>query len=176
MGSGEMIEDARLRSIFERWAEFRGDRPMPLRSEASVKDFPAWTHKHLVEVEVLRDGAAPRFRYASSSDGLWQGADLGSTGFLDDECDPLGYRAHLGALFRELLEMRRPIYSETLCTFERVGEPMLTRRLALPLADLAGDVSAIITAHVFGFSAAHKDFAFAEVPGLKQGVWMVLDG
>ncbi len=125
------IGDARLRALHHYWRHKRGKRAMPARADIDPVEIPALLP--IVGLVDVVDGGE-RFRYRLVGTEIVAASGCDSTGrHLDEVLSDGAYGEYVIGLFREMIERRRALYSET----EWPGEGLVkhrVRRLLLPLS------------------------------------------
>lgn len=101
---------------------------------------------HLVQAEILEDGAEARYRAVGAEVCRRFGRD--PTGRLVGETLPGEYRRHILDLNRQISRLGRPVYAESLYRWD-CGAQAVTRRLFCPALDEAGRVAVGFSAQVF---------------------------
>jgi len=171
------ITDGRLQALYEHWVNRRRGRPMPSRADIDPIEIPAAAWPHTMLLDVVREDGALRFRYRRVGEVFWTGLGREAKGAMVDELLPEtgGYREYIVGIYRELVECRRPIYTENHLTLRGDNEPMLAKRVSLPLSKDGDAVDMILGGHVFLHARLDRGDAFRIVDGLKEGLRVILD-
>ncbi|MGH6967691.1 MAG: PAS domain-containing protein [Stellaceae bacterium] len=170
------IGDARLETLYRYWLGCRGTRAMPRRADIDPVAIPAAIWPHVMVLEVVNEGARIRFRYRRAGAVFWRAGAAEPTGRFIEEVLPAtaGYLDYVVGIYTEMVESRRPMYSENYFTREGQGVPMRTRRVSLPLSADGVVVDAILAGHVFEYPR-ENDPIFPAVDGLREAVRVYLD-
>lgn len=173
---GDVIADARLETLYRYWLDRRGERAMPRRADIDPVAIPAAIWPHVMILEVIREGAKIRFRYRRAGAVFWRADGAEPTGHFIEEVLPTvaGYLDYVVAIYTEMTETGRPMYSENYFTRDGQSVPMRTRRVSLPLSNDGAIVDAILAGHVFEYPR-ERDPAFPTVDGLREAVRVYLD-
>jgi hypothetical protein len=143
---GLPIHHPELAKLFRYWDRKRGARSMPARADILPEELPGLLG-HLFMVDVVRDGAEPRFRYRLVGTALTAIMDQELTGKFVDEM-PLLFRKFALPAYREVLRAGRPTYKET-----NVFESWFVvryKRLMVPLSSDGASID-IILGGIFTF-------------------------
>lgn len=173
---GDVITDARLETLYRYWLERRGARAMPRRADIDPVAIPAAIWPHVMILEVIREGVKIRFRYRRAGAVFWRADGAEPTGRFIEEVLPMtaGYLDYVVAIYTEMIEAGRPMYSENFFTRDGQSVPMRTRRVSLPLSNDGAVVDTILAGHVFEYPR-ERDPAFPAVDGLREVVRVYLD-
>ncbi|HLI13692.1 MAG TPA: PAS domain-containing protein [Alphaproteobacteria bacterium] len=135
-----------LQEVYDYWSAKRGERAMPARSDLDPHEMKK-ALPHLMLTDVLDGGSRFRYRLVGTAIAEAFGRDM--TGLYIDEVMSDGrYRDFILGLYRDLVEKRRPIYSESRYYSERkVG--LSAERLMLPLSSDGTVVDMVLAAQVF---------------------------
>lgn len=173
---GDVIGDARLETLYRYWFERRGGRSMPRRADVDPIAIPAAIWPHVMILEIVREGAKIRFRYRRAGGVFWRAGSAEPTGRFIEEVLPTtaGYLDYVVAIYTEMTEAGRPMYSENYFTRDGQSVPMRTRRVSLPLSNDGVVVDTILAGHVFEYPH-ERDPAFPQVDGLREAVRVYLD-
>ena len=150
---------------------------MPSRTDIDPLEIKVSIWPHIMMLDVVFEGETPRFRYrrtgAVFSDALGQDP----TGRFIDEVlpDKTGYQQYITGIYREICEVRRPMYTENI--FELTGQmlPMLTKRLSLPLSSDGSTVNMVLAGHVFQYEECGKGGPFQLINTLREVVRNVIE-
>ena len=173
---GTVVGDTRLETLYRYWLGRRGARTMPRRADIDPVAIPAAIWPHVMILEVVRDGAKIRFRYRRAGGVFWRTGGAEPTGrFIEDVLPTTaGYLDYVVAIYAEMTECGRPIYSENYFTRDGQSVPMRTRRVSLPLSNDGVVVDTILAGHVFEY-LRERDPAFPAIGGLREAVRVYLD-
>lgn len=173
---GGIIGDARLETLYRYWLERCGGRAMPRRADIDPVAIPAAIWPHVMILEVVREGAKIRFRYRRAGAVFWRVDGAEPTGrFIEDVLPATaGYVDYVVAIYTEMTETARPMYSENYFTRDGQSVPMRTRRVSLPLSNDGITVDTILAGHVFEYPR-ERDPSFPTVDGLCEAVRVYLD-
>jgi len=173
---GDVIADARLETLYRYWLERRCGRTMPRRADIDPVGIPATIWPHVMILEVIREGAKIRFRYRRAGGVFWRAGAAEPTGRFIEEVLPTtaGYLDYVVAIYTEMAEAGRPMYSENYFTRDGQSVPMRTRRVSLPLSNDGIVVDTILAGHVFEYPR-ERDPEFPAVDGLREVVRVYLD-
>lgn len=173
---GGVIGDARLETLYRYWLERCGGRAMPRRADIDPVAIPAAIWPHVMILEVVRAGGKIRFRYRRAGAVFWRADGAEPTGrFIEDVLPATaGYLDYVVAIYTEMTETGRPMYSENYFTRDGQSVPMRTRRVSLPLSNDGVAVDTILAGHVFEYPR-ERDPAFPTVDKLCEAVRVYLD-
>jgi len=178
MGGNVAIADQRLALLYHYWRLKKGARAMPSPGDIDPAILPEAVRPNLMLLEVVRDGAAPRFRYSHVGGLFWRADGGDPTGKFVDEILPTtaGYRDYVVGIYREMEATGRAMYTENSFVLQHgQSDPMSTKRVSLPLSHDGITVSLVLAAHVFDYGANGDSEAFALVTSLKEEVRAFLD-
>jgi hypothetical protein len=178
MGGNVAIADQRLALLFDYWRMRKGARAMPAPEDIDPTVLPDKVQPNLMLLEVVRDGAIPRFRYSHVGGLFWRADGSDPVGKFVDEVLPetAGYRDYVVGIYREMEATRRAMYTENTFVLQHgQSDPMSTKRVSLPLSRDGTNVALVLAAHVFDYGANGDRDAFALVTGLTEGVRAFLD-
>ncbi len=146
--------DLRLRQVYDYWQEKRVDRPMPSRRDIDPAELKG-VLPYLVLTDVTDGGT--RFRYRLFGTAVAQAFGMDPTGrFIEDVMSEAKYRNFILGLYRDIVMMRRPVFSTTRYGSQRDIQ-MWTERLMLPLSGDGENVDMILTCQVFTYSSPLKN-------------------
>jgi hypothetical protein len=169
VGSGAIIGDPRLEAVYRYWLQHRQDDALPRAEDINVDSISAALAAHTMVLDVVGADAAMRFRYRRVGKVFWRVDGVEPTGHFLDEVLPSqgGYRDYVLGIYREVVESRRPIYTENL--FSRRGQsmPINARRISLPVSSDGTAVDMILAAHVFEYRI------FLEYPRFRNPLGMI---
>lgn len=173
---GATIGDARLETLYRYWLSRRGAHTMPRRADIDPVEIPAAIWPHIMILEVVRDGAAIRFRYRRAGGVFWRAGGAEPTGRFIDEVLPTvaGYLDYVVGIYAEMTQSGRPMYSENYFTRDGQGIPMRTRRVSLPLSSDGVVVDSVLAGHVFEYPR-ERDPASPTVDGLREAIRVYLE-
>ena len=173
---GGVIADARPENLYRYWLERCGGCAMPRRADIDPVAIPAAIWPHVMILEVVREGAKIRFRYRRAGGVFWRAGGAEPTGRFIEEVLPAtaAYLDYVVAIYTEMTEAGRPMYSENFFTRDGQSVPMRTQRVSLPLSNDGAVVDAILAGHVFEYPR-ERDTAFPVVDGLREAVRVYID-
>lgn len=168
-GSGAVIGDPRLEAVYRYWFQHRHEEDLPRAEDINVDSISASLASHTMVLDVVRTDADVRFRYRRVGKIFWRVDDVDPTGHFLDEVLPAkgGYRDYVVGIYREVVESRKPLYTENL--FSRNGQsvPINARRISLPVSSDGTGVDMILAAHVFEYRI------FLEYPRFRNPLGMI---
>jgi len=170
------IGDDRLQFLYQIWLDKRRGRMMPRRADIDPLDIPGRVWPNTMILDVVRRNGETRFRYRRAGAVFWRAVGREPTGLFVDEVVPetAGYRDYVLGIYRETLELRRPIYTENQFLLEDRGEPVTVRRVTLPLSSDGAAVDMVMTGHVFAHEELQDHWILSQVRGLRETVRAVL--
>jgi hypothetical protein len=140
--------DPMLSDLLAYWERLRGGRAMPSRRDIDPLALGARLLPHVIIVDVVDGGVRFRFRLCGSAVADAAGLDL--TGKYIDTLNPnKAYGAYIEGLYRRVLGVRRPVYSETMYWNRGDGPRRRATRLLCPLSDDDAAVQHVIGAQTF---------------------------
>ena len=177
MASVDIIDDPQLRSIYQHWAGSRGEKSMPARRDIDPLKIPARAWPNTMLLDVVRDGGRVRFRYRRVGDVFWRYAGAQPCGHFVDEILPetAGYQRYVIAIYEEIVERRRPLYTENRFALHGHAAPILAKRIMLPLSNGDRHVDMILAGHMFDYGAMRAEEAFPLIFGLEPGKRVIID-
>jgi hypothetical protein len=137
--------DQRLHAVLTYWAEKRGAQPMPSRRQIDPLELGPTILPHLMLVDVE---PGPRFRYRLFGTVVSEAFGSDPTGQYIDEVMVGPYRDFLLGLYRDLVTMKKPVYSTSIYGTRR-DTKMWTQRLMLPLSSDGNAVDMVLACQVF---------------------------
>jgi hypothetical protein len=170
------IGHKQLATLYRYWHGKLQGRDMPLRADIDPTEIPGAIWPHTMILEVVRQDGALRFRYRRVGEVFWRALGREPTGKFVDEVlpDTAGYRDYVVGIYREMVERRRPMYTENCFTLHGQSVPMWHKRVSLPLSGDGGSVGTILAGHVFEYPR-DDDHAFPQVNGLQEGIRAVIE-
>lgn len=136
--------DSRLHAVFDYWQAKRGTRPMPAR-----RDIDPFELRSVLPYLMLTDvEPGPRFRYRLFGTAVVEAFGLDATGRYVDDVMIGRYKEFLLGLYRDILAMKKPIYSTSIYGTSRDAK-MWTQRLMLPLSSDGEAVDMVLACQVF---------------------------
>jgi hypothetical protein len=137
------------------WRRKRAGRAMPRRADIDPTEFPGRIWPHLVLIEVVRHDGRIRFRFRVVGAVFEEAFGRNPTGLYQDEVIPADavYRDYISDLYNEVLEGKRPHYTENIFTLPGQSVPTTSKRLILPLANDGTTVSALLNAYEYEYPA-----------------------
>lgn len=140
-------DDEILAPLYSYWvAQCRG-RGLPDRRDIDPVAMPVTLLPHLAIVDVVDGGA--RFRNRLVGTAIVERWGFDTTGRYHDEVmNPGGYSDYIHSLYRDAVQRRAPVYSESVFHWDVHGH-LLTRRLYLPLVYGGPDVAMVLVGQTF---------------------------
>lgn len=136
--------DPRLHEVFNYWHAKRGARPMPARRDIDPLELRGvLPHLMLTDIE-----PGPRFRYRLFGTAVVEAFGLDATGRYVDEVMLGRYKDFLIGLYRDIMAMKKPVYSTSIYGTKRNAQ-MWTQRLMLPLSGDGENVDMVLACQVF---------------------------
>ncbi len=164
----QTIDDPHLKFLYEYWSGKRRGRRMPSRTDIDPLEVKGAIWPHMMMLDVVGEGEAVRFRYRRIGAVFYNALGSDPTGKFIDEVlpDKTGYQQYILGIYREIVEKKRPMYTENI--FELTGQmaPMLTKRLSLPLSSDDATVNMVLAGHIFQYDDLGKGgpFQFMNIP------------
>ena len=155
MADVKSLDEPVLAELYRYWAERRGERSLPSRSDIDPVDIPhLLPHIALTEIVTEPGGEEPRFRYRLAGTQIEERFGCPLTNRFLDELKQGEYLTYVQSLYRQIMTDRAPIYSES--SFE-AGDTntLLAKRLMLPLSDDQKNVNMVLSAVLYRDSAPH---------------------
>lgn len=151
--NGTVIGDPRLESVYRYWCKNQHDGGMPLEADIHLTDIAPAIASHAMILEVVRADSLVRFRYLHVGKVFWRASGVEPTGHFLDECLPAkaGYRDYVIGVYQQVIETKRPLYTENLFTHHGHSAPMGAKRVSLPISKNGAEVDMILAAHLFDF-------------------------
>jgi hypothetical protein len=143
--------DQRLQAVYAYWQRKRGARAMPSRADIEPMEMaPLLQHLMLVDVE-----EGPRFRYRLFGTAVVAAFGMDPTGQYVDAVMQGAYKEFLLGLYRDVVALRRPVYSTSVYGTQR-DAAMWTERLMLPLSTNGETVDKVLAVQVFSHGSPLK--------------------
>jgi len=140
------------RELYDYWCLKRGSRAMPGRQDIDPIELKRLL-PHLLLTDVIDGGKRFRFRLVGTA--IQEAFGRNMTGFHIDEVMTSPYLEFISALYRDIVEKQKPIYSEsTYYSQHTVG--MRAERLMLPLASDGATVDMVVSIQTIGFRSAAR--------------------
>jgi hypothetical protein len=133
-------------ALYEYWNRKRAGRAMPDRKDIDPSEMPRGLLPYLFMVDF--SGQPRRWRYRLMGTEMVNRLGVDLTGRYLDEALGTKYRHYLIALNNELLERKRPFYTESLLHSE-TGSVLLTKRMLVPLMHLGREPAMILGAETY---------------------------
>ena len=161
--------DQRLERLYHLWRGKCAGRAMPSRADIDPLEIPGEIWPYTMLLDVAWEGERPRFRYRRVGEIFWRDGHE-PTGKYIDEALPrkAGYRDYVVGIYEEMARSGKPLYSESSFTLEGRAEPMLIKRVSLPLSGDGARVNMALAGHVFEHGRLSRDVAFSLVRELKE--------
>jgi hypothetical protein len=137
--------DERLHAVLNYWSAKRGERSMPSRRQIDPLELGPAVLPHLMLVDVE---PGPRFRYRLFGTAVSEAFGSDPTGQYIDDVMVGQYKEFLLGLYRDLIAMKKPIYSTSIYGAQR-DKKMWTQRLMLPLSSDGSTVDMALACQVF---------------------------
>jgi hypothetical protein len=137
---------AQLCALYAYWQGRLNGRAMPSRADIDPFEIKPLLPNVMV-VEALEDGQRFRYRLAGTAITNMTGREL-SGRYVDEALPGNGYRDYVIGLYRKLVCLKRPIYSE--CDYiSPSGLERTTKRLMLPLSSDGATVNMVLAGQLF---------------------------
>jgi len=137
--------DQRLHDVLNYWSAKRGEQPMPSRRQIDPLELGPAILPHLMLVDVE---PGPRFRYRLFGTAVSKAFGSDPTGQYIDTVMVGAYREFMLGLYRDLIAMKKPVYSTSIYGNPSGGK-MWTQRLMLPLSSDGSAVDMVLACQVF---------------------------
>ncbi len=171
------LDDPDLQLLYEYWRAKRHGRAMPSRADIDPVELPGRLWPALVLLDVVRDGERIRFRYRRVGTQVSEAIGREVTHQFIDEALPArdGYRDYVVGIYRELIAVKKPLYTENLFALEGQLTSRLTKRLSLPLSSDGKTVDMALVALVYEHEKWSLPDYFAQSSGFREITRRVLD-
>ena len=148
----ETLDEPLLAELYEYWAQRRGGRIAPARSDIDPVDIPhLLPHIALTEIVAAENAQGLRFRYRLAGTQIEQRFGCPLTNRYLDELKHGTYLHYIEDLYDRLMTEKAPVYSES--SFETGESNVLqAKRLMLPLSDDGETVSMVLAGIVYADS------------------------
>lgn len=150
--TADPIADPLLRQLYDYWQKKRGNRAMPSRADIDPAELRA-VLPHLMLTDIVDGGR--RFRYRLVGTAVAESFGKNMTGMHIDELMTGTYRQFIEGLYRDIVEKKRPVYSES-TYFSHQSAQMWAQRLMLPLSDDGVTVNMVLSGQTFRFGSPLK--------------------
>lgn len=150
--TADPIADPLLQQLYHYWQSKRGARAMPGRADIDPAELRPLL-PHLMLTDVVDDGR--RFRYRLVGTAVADSFGKNMTGQYVDELMTGAYREFIEGLYRDIIEKKRPVYSES-TYFSHQNAEMWAQRLMLPLSDDGETVNMVLSGQTFRFGSPLK--------------------
>lgn len=137
--------DQRLHAVLAYWSGKRGKQPMPSRRQIDPLELGPAILPHLMLVDVE---PGPRFRYRLFGTAVSEAFGSDPTGQYIDVVMVGAYKDFMLGLYRDLVTMKKPVYSTSIYGNQSGGK-MWTQRLMLPLSSDGETVDMVLACQVF---------------------------
>jgi hypothetical protein len=173
----DILLDQPLEGLYRHWLGKKGARAMPRRADIDPVEIPGEIWPYTMLLDVIWSADTPRFRYRRVGDVFWRTGGREPTGRFIDEVLPerAGYRRYVVDIYEETAKRGRPLYTENSFALDGRREPMLTKRITLPLSSDGETVNMVLSGHVFEHGLLPRDIAFTLIRGLKELRRVVLE-
>src|SRR3546814_14984207 len=104
------IRNSLLRTLHDYWRAKLNGRGMPSRGDIDPVEIPPTVLPHVILTDIM-DG--PRFRFRLAGTAIRAAAGMEITGRYLDEPFSGRYSDYIVGIYRELIEVQRPIYTES---------------------------------------------------------------
>lgn len=158
----DAISEPRLAALYRYWDRRRHGREMPSRADIEPTDIP-----RLLPILLLVDVEPDRtLRYRLIGTEFVTVARRDVTGRSYAEVFPLGpYRDYIFALYDELIDRRRPIYTEGVSPIADSSRRRYTRRLMLPLSADGARIDMVLGGQIYEMTSDPERAALHDRPG-----------
>ena len=148
--TSQLNDDVILSAVLAYWHRLRGERAMPSRREIDPIGLGAKVLPYVVLVDVVRGEHEPRYRFRLCGTAVADAAGLDLTGHYVDELNPNpDYARYIIGLYGRLLDVRRPLYSESAYLTPARNARRSTRRLMCPLSEDGVAVHHVLVGQTF---------------------------
>jgi hypothetical protein len=164
-----VLLDQRLERLYRHWRAKCAGRAMPSRADIDPLEIPGEIWPYTMLLDVVWTGERPRFRYRRVGEIFWRNGHE-PTGLYIDEALPqkVGYRDYVQGIYEEMARSGKPLYTENSFALEGRDEPMLIKRVSLPLSGDGTRVNMALAGHVFEHGTLSRDMAFSLVRDLTE--------
>ena len=180
--AADAVTDPQLRVLLDYWRSKRRGRTMPSRPDIDPTELPGSLWPHLILLDVVRDGPdvderGPRFRYRVLGSTFVHAFARNPTGEFMDEALPSrnGYSEYVTGIYREMVAVKKPIYTENSFTLDGQVVPMFTRRLSLPLSSDGETVNMALASALYEYDRSPIEGYLSDETGFRAGKRVVLD-
>ena len=140
------IEHPLLRQLFLYWSRKRIGHDLPSRQDIDPIEIGPEVLPHIMLTDVL-DGGRLRYRLAGTAVETVTGQSL-SGQYLDELLRP-PYRDYIFSLYREIIEGRYALYTESFYPLHGTQPERLTKRLMMPLVSEDDEVVIVLSGQIF---------------------------
>jgi hypothetical protein len=144
----EPIHHTLLMRLLAYWQGKRGRRAMPSRADIDPNEIRDLL-PHLLLTDVVNEQGRTRFRYRLVGTAVQEAFGREMIGQYIDELMSGTYRDFIVGLYQDLVERKKPIYSESIYGSSDPRNKLWTERLMLPLSTDGKHVNMVLSAQVF---------------------------
>lgn len=174
----DAIGDPGLEFLYRYWCGKKAGDRLPRRADIDPTEIPGRLWPSLMLLDVVGEGDEVRFRYRLVGTAFTHAFGRDPTNEFVDEALPArsGYRDFIVQLYREMITLRKPIYSENLFALDGQPGPMVTKRLSLPLSSDGETVDMALAAHLYEYARRPREGYLSLNTGLQEIKRVVLAG
>ena len=175
--AADVVTDPQLRLLLDYWRSKKRGRAMPSRADIDPTELPGSLWPHLILLDVVHEGDLPRFRYRVLGSTFVHAFARNPTGEFIDEALPArnGYSEYVTGIYREIVAIKKPIYTENSFTLDGQVVPMFTRRLSLPLSADGETVNMALASALYEYDRSPLEGYLSDETGFRAGKRVVLD-
>lgn len=174
----DAIGDTGLAFLYQYWCSKKRDHLLPCRADIDPTEIPGRLWPSLMLLDVVGEGEAVRFRYRLVGTAFTYAFARDPTHEFVDEALPTraGYRDYIVKICRDLVTLRKAIYTENLFALDGQPVPMVTKRLSLPLSSDGETVDMALAAHTYEHDQRPLEGYMFLNTGFQEIQRVVLDG
>jgi len=149
----QLVGHPDLRSLYEYWLRKRAGHSLPARADIDPTELPDSLWQHLMLLDLVRGGPTLQIRLRLTGSHIDQALGHNATGESLEQALTVhtGYSGYIHALYSELAERGKPIFSRNIFRLSGQSFVMVTTRLSLPLADDHATVSMALVGAKFEY-------------------------
>jgi len=178
----DAVTDPQLRLLYGYWCSKKRGRAMPSRTDIDPVDLPGSLWPHLILLDVVPEDASgeargPRFRYRVLGSTFMHAFARNPTGEFLDEALPArnGYSEYVTGIYRDMVALKKGIYTENSFTLDGQAVPMFTRRLSLPLSSDGETVNMALASALYEYDRSPIEGYLSDKTGFRAITRVVLD-
>lgn len=177
-GVTDAIGHSGLEFLYRYWCGKKRGALLPRRADIDPTEIPGRLWPSLMLVDVLRQGEDVRFRYRLVGTAFTHAFGRDPTNEFVDEALPTrsGFRDYIVNLYREMIALRKPIYSENLFALDGQAAPMVTKRLSLPLSTDGETIDMALASHSYEYEQRPREGDVALNSAFQEIKRVALDG